>query len=233
MYDEGVTLQGRSVYRDRLDAGEILARLIPRPVDAGSIVLGLPRGGVIVAAAIARALALPLDVWVARKLAHPLQPELAIGAVGPGHAVVIDAEAARHFGLTPPQIEVLISRAEAEIAARLAYYRQVVPEPNDIGHRPVIVVDDGIATGATVLAALLALKRRTPTRITLAVPVCAADIAPELAASVDDFVCPLVPADFHAVGVWYDDFAQVSDDEVVELLRREVKREERGGRRDR
>lgn len=220
------------MYRDRLDAGEILARLIPRPVDAGTIVLGLPRGGVVVAAAIARALALPLDVWVARKLAHPLQPELAIGAVGPGHTVVIDTEAARHFGLTPPQIEVLIARAEAEIAARLAYYRQAAPEQGEIDHHPIILVDDGIATGATVQAALLALRRRAPTRITLAVPVCAADVAPEFAASVEEFVCPLEPADFHAVGVWYDDFAQVSDDEVVELLRESGKREEGRGKRD-
>ncbi len=219
VYDEAVSSRGRPVYRDRVDAGQILARLIARPVDPTSIVLGLPRGGVAVAAPIARALNAPLDVLIVRKLAHPIQPELAIGAVGPGDALVIDWAAVDHFGLTQPQIDVLVARARAEVAARLAFYRGAAREVIDVRARPVIVVDDGVATGATVTAALLALRRLSPARVTLAVPVCAPDVVPDLVALVDDFVCPLTPADFHAVGAWYEDFAQVDDDVVLTLLR--------------
>lgn len=211
-------LRGRLVYRDRLDAGQILARLIPRPVDPTSVVLGLPRGGVVVAAAVARALAAPLDVLVARKLAHPMQPELAIGAVGPGDALVMDWEAVDHFGLTQPQIDVLVARARAEVAARLAFYRGAAREAVDVRARAVIVVDDGIATGATVTAALLALRQLRPARVMLAVPVCAPDVVPDLVALVDEFVCPLTPVDFHAVGALYEDFTQVDDAEVLALL---------------
>ena len=123
VYDEAVTAHGRPVYRDRLDAGQILARLLPQSVDPATVVLGLPRGGVIVAAPLARACSLPLDVLVARKLTHPLQPELAIGAVGSGSVVVVDQGAARHFGLTRAQIDILVARATAEVEARLAFYR--------------------------------------------------------------------------------------------------------------
>ncbi|MBL8096554.1 MAG: hypothetical protein JNL73_20425 [Anaerolineales bacterium] len=225
-----MTAHGRPVYRDRVDAGQILARLLLQPVDPATVVLGLPRGGVIVAAPVARACTLPLDVLVARKLTHPLQPELAIGAVGSGSVVVVDQGAARHFGLTRAQIDILVARATAEVEARLAFYRAATGrEPLALQGRPVIVIDDGIATGATVQAALLALKQHAPARITLAVPVCAADVVEPLSALIDEWVCPLVPADFHAVGAWYEDFDQVSDDEVVALL----KREEGGGTRER
>jgi putative phosphoribosyl transferase len=214
-----VSTHGRPVYRNRVDAGQILARLIPRPIDPATVVLGLPRGGVAVAAPVAHALGVPLDVLVARKIAHPQEPELAIGAVGPNRVVVVDEEAARHLNLTRAQLDLLIERVAAEVDARIAYYRSGLTRALDLSHRPLIVVDDGIATGATVQAALLALQPLSPTRVTLATPVCAADVARELARRVDTLVCPVLPVDFHAVGAWYDDFAQVSDDEVLGLLR--------------
>lgn len=181
--------------------------------------LGLPRGGVAVAAPIAKALALPLDVLVARKIAHPLQPELAIGAVGPDRVVVVDHDAIRHFNVSRPQLDVLIARAAAEVDARIAFYHSAMNDVPDLRGRPLIVVDDGIATGATVHAALLSLTAIEPAHVTLATPVCAADIARAMRKLVNDFVCPLLPLDFHAVGDWYEDFGQVVDDEVVALLR--------------
>ncbi len=210
-----MSTHGRPVYRNRVDAGQILARLIPRPIDPATVVLGLPRGGVAVAAPVAHALGLPLDVLVARKIAHPQQPELAIGAVGPNQVVVVDEEATRHLNLTRAQLDLLIERVAAEVDARIAYYRcgDAAAGPRPTGR--LIVVDDGIATGATVQAALLALQPLNPTRVTLATPVCAADVARQLARRVDTLVCPVLPVDFHAVGAWYDDFDQVSDDEVL------------------
>lgn len=219
MYDEPVSRRGRPVYRDRVDAGQILARLIARPIDPASVVLGLPRGGVAVAAPIAKALALPLDVLVARKIAHPLQPELAIGAVGPDRVVVVDHDAIRHFNVSRPQLDVLIERAAAEVDARIVFYHSAMNDVPDLRGRPLIVVDDGIATGATVHAGLLSLKAIEPTHVTLATPVCAADVARAMRKLVNDFVCPLLPIDFHAVGDWYEDFGQVGDDEVVALVR--------------
>lgn len=219
MYDGPVSRRGRPVYRDRVDAGQILARLLTRPIDPASVVLGLPRGGVAVAAPIAKALALPLDVLVARKIAHPLQPELAIGAVGPDRVVVVDHDAIRHFNVSRPQLDVLIARAAAEVDARIAFYHSAMNDVPDLRGRPLIVVDDGIATGATVHAALLSLTAIEPAHVTLATPVCAADIARAMRKLVNDFVCPLLPLDFHAVGDWYEDFGQVVDDEVVALLR--------------
>ena len=219
MYDEPVSRRGRPVYRDRVDAGQILARLIARPIDPASVVLGLPRGGVAVAAPMAKALALPLDVLVARKIAHPIQPELAIGAVGPDRVVVVDQEAVRHFNVSRPQLDVLIDRAAAEVDARIAFYRSAMDEVPDLRGRPLIVVDDGIATGATVHAALLSLSVLGPAHVTLATPVCAADVARNMRKLVNEFVCPLLPIDFYAVGDWYDDFSQVGDDEVVALIR--------------
>ncbi|HRE27832.1 MAG TPA: phosphoribosyltransferase family protein [Anaerolineales bacterium] len=205
------------VYLHRIDAGRALARVIPAPVEPGTVVLGLPRGGVVVAAEVARRLSLPLDVIVVRKVAHPSQPELAIGAVGPAGSVVIDEVTACHFGLSPRELEALVRHAHTAVAEREALYRGALPALA-LADRPVLVIDDGIATGATVKAAIQTLRRVAVGRITVAAPVCAADIAAHLAALADAFICPLQPEDFHSVGAWYADFEQISDDEVMALL---------------
>jgi putative phosphoribosyl transferase len=182
----------------------------------GLLVLGLPRGGVPVAAEVAKALAVPLDVLVARKLGVPEQPELAMGAVAPGvrvvHQAVVDA-----LAIAPGVIDAVAAREEAEVARRDESYRAGRP-PLDVAGRTVVVVDDGLATGSTMRAAVAALRARDAGRVVVAVPVGARETCQELSSEADEVVCALTPAGFHAVGQWYDNFTQTTDDEIRALL---------------
>lgn len=204
-------------YRDRAGAGRELAGLLGhlrgRP---GLLVLGLPRGGVPVATEVAKALSAPLDVLVARKLGVPEQPELAMGAVAAGvrvvHQAVVDA-----LAIPPTVIDAVAAREEAEVARRERSYRAGRP-PLEVAGRTVVVVDDGVATGSTMRAALIAVQARDARRIVAAVPVGARETCQELAAEADEVVCALTPAGFGAVGQWYDDFTQTTDDEIRALL---------------
>jgi putative phosphoribosyl transferase len=208
------------IFTDRREAGRELARLVAALGLESPVVLALPRGGVPVAAEVARTLSAPLDLLLVRKIGAPFQPELAVAAVadGPQQELVIDEEILGLTGATHDYVEREAQEERAEIARRRAAYlgdRSRVP----VQGRAVVVVDDGIATGTTMKAALRALRRMKPARLVLAVPVAPSDTLQALRAEVDDIVCVMEPPFFRAVGCHYGDFHQVDDDEVIEVLR--------------
>lgn len=207
------------VFKDREEAGRRLAERLQELRRENPIVLGLPRGGVPVAYEVARALKAPLDVTIARKLGAPGQPELGMGAIAPGGVRVLNEEAIRMLGIREAEIDAIAAEEEQELDRRLRRFRGDRPAP-EIRERTVILVDDGLATGVTAKAAIRAVRKEGPRRIIFAVPVCASDTAQALAQEVDDLLCLESPPYFGAVGLWYQDFNQTSDDEVLTLLER-------------
>ncbi len=206
-------------FSDRTDAGRRLAAALRRDDLAGAVVLGLPRGGVVVAAAVADALELALDVIVVRKLGVPRRPELAMGAIGEDDVTVIDEQQLRWVGVAREDLLTVQRREREELRRRLDRIR-AVHEPVPIDGRTVIVVDDGVATGSTVRAACDVVRARGAERIVIAVPVGPPGTDTDFAACADDTACLWMPPDFRAIGQFYDDFTQVSDDEMLDLLRR-------------
>jgi putative phosphoribosyl transferase len=207
-------------FRDRIDAGRVLARLLTHYAGADDVlVLGLPRGGVPVAFEVAQALDAPLDVFIVRKLGVPGQPELAMGAIGSGGVRVLNEELVKVIGVPAEAIDAVTEREARELERREQAYRDGRPAP-DVDGRVVILVDDGLATGATMRAAIAALRRRRAARIVVAVPTAARETCEAMRHDADEVICAMTPEPFHAVGLWYDDFAETSDDEVRELLRR-------------
>jgi len=206
-------------FKDRRDAGRRLAGKLSRFKDERPVVFALPRGGVPVGYEISRALGAPLDVFVSRKLGAPGQPEFGIGAVATGGVRVLNEEVVRRLGIPDDYVEYITERETAEVERRLRYFKGDRPEP-DVGGRTAILVDDGLATGVTARAAVEALRRRGPARIVLAVPVCAAQTAEYFRSGVDELVCLEFPTNLGAIGFWYRNFDQTSDEEVVELLER-------------
>ena len=206
-------------FRDRKHAGARLAEEFAGEVDIGPapVVLGIPRGGIVVADVVARALDAELDVIAVEKIGAPWNPELAVGAVGEGEAMWIDAKLAAR--VEAAVLARTIDAERVELVEKLADVRRIRTRI-DLAGRTVIVVDDGVATGSTVRAALLALERAAPARRILAVPVGAPQTLAELEAVADVVVCPLRPLYFQAVGVWYDVFGQVSQAQVLEIFER-------------
>ncbi len=204
-------------FRDRHDAGRRLAALLAPLREERPVVVGIPRGGVPVAAEIARALGTPLDVTVVRKIGAPRNPEFAIGALAEGGVHVLSEQLVRALGLSDAQLAQLTARVERELQDRLARYRGGRP-PTPLGGRTAVLVDDGLATGRSALAAVRSLRRRGAARVVLAVPVAAAQSAQELRRHADAVVCVAEPADLWAVGFWYEDFTPTSDGEVAALL---------------
>ncbi len=205
------------LFEDRRDAGRRLAGLLEKYRQEGPVVLGLPRGGVPVAAEVARALSAPLDVVVARKLGAPGMPEYGIGAIAEGGAVFVSAGAVRELSIRPEEVSAIAERESAELLRRVRLYRGDRPFP-EVRGRTVILVDDGIATGGTARAAIRAVREREPAKLVLAAPVVAFQTAMSLLPEVDDLVYVDAPEDFIAVGVWYRRFGQTSDEEVVACL---------------
>ena len=182
-----------------------------------TIVIGLPRGGVVTAAAIAEKLDLLLDVLVVRKLGTPGQEELAMGAIGPGGVRVLNEDVIRFCGIKQREIEDVTAYEREEVERREKLFRGNEP-PLKFAGKNVVIVDDGLATGSTMAAAIDVVRKQKPANIIVAVPVAPPDTAERLRLRVDEFVCLETPASFEAVGYWYVDFAQVEDDEVVRIL---------------
>jgi len=205
-------------FKDRRDAGrELAAALRAYANDPGVIVLGLPRGGVPVAYEVATALHAPLDIFVVRKLGVPGHRELAMGAIASGGVRVLNQDVIGALRIAPGLVDAVAAEENSEVERRQRAYRGDVPFPKLAG-RKVIVVDDGLATGSTMRAAVKALRRSDPARIVVAAPVAAAETCRILGSEADQVVCPNIPDDFHAVSLWYEEFSQTSDQEVRDLL---------------
>ena len=203
---------------DRRDAGIALAKQLKSYAHKpDTIVLALPRGGVPVAYGIAKALALPFDVYIVRKLGVPGHEELAMGAIASGGTILFNDEIVNSLHLSEPLMKRVIQTERKELKRRELLYRKNRPALL-LKNKTVILVDDGIATGATMLAAFKSVAKQKPAQIVIAVPVAADSTCEELARQVDHFVCLLKPVNFYAVGLWYEDFAQTADEEVAELL---------------
>jgi putative phosphoribosyl transferase len=204
-------------FLDRRDAGrQLAAKLSGYAGDPGVLVLGLPRGGVPVAYEVARALHAPLDVFVVRKLGVPGHRELAMGAIASGGLRVLNAEVTDSMRISPAEVEWVAARELLELERQQRAYRSNAPLP-ELAGRIVIVVDDGLATGSTMRAAVRALRQGGPKRIIIAAPVAAPETVRSLRQEAD-VVCLSTPAEFHAVSTWYQDFSQTSDEEVRQLI---------------
>ena len=207
-------------FRDRSEAGRVLAQQLTEYAGRDDvIVLALPRGGIPVGYEVAKALGAPLEVFVARKLGVPGHQELAMGAIASGGSAVLDQGLVRRLGVTQAQLDQAVTDETRELERREQAYRGD-HEPPELRGKTVILVDDGLATGATMRAAALAVRDQQPAKIVVAVPVAAEETCDQFRDVVDDVVCAVTPKPFYAVGMWYEDFDQTTDDEVRELLER-------------
>jgi predicted phosphoribosyltransferase len=204
------------IYRDRRHGGISLAKRLEEYRNENPIVLGVPRGGVPVAYEVARELEAPLDLAYARKLGAPGQPEFGFGAIAPG-AVYLDPESVALLGLSKEDIDAVAAVEERELNRRLRQYHNA-RRPPVLEGRTVILVDDGLATGVTAKASILSLRKQNPRKIIFASPVCASDSAAALGEMADAVVCNALPENFAAVGQWYVDFGQTTDQEVMDIL---------------
>lgn len=214
-------------YADRRDAAQRLSENLAGYRSQHPVILGIPRGGVVVADAVARELQADLDIVLTRKLGAPGNPELAIGAVAESGEAYLQGHIARQVGADDRYIEQERSRQLEEIRARRERYRTVRPRIS-LRERTVILTDDGIATGATMQASIWAAREEEPNLLVVAAPVGSRDAIARLEREADEVVCPYVPEYFYAIGQFYADFGQVSDDEVLEILRAHHRRTEGG-----
>lgn len=214
-------------YRDRADAGRVLAGALGHLAGRDDVVvLALPRGGVPVACEVARELGAPLDVLLVRKLGVPGHSELAMGAIAAGGVRVLNPSVIEPLHIPPDDVERVAAREGVELARREQAYRAGRP-PLDVAGRVVVVVDDGLATGSTMRAAVAAVRAMAPARVVVAVPVGSRETCQDLAAEADEVVCVRIPAGFRAVGEWYEDFSETTDDDIRALLAR-PKEDDRG-----
>ena len=210
----------RSRFHDRHDAGRRLAAELRRYAGKPDVlVLALPRGGVPVAYEVAAALGAPMDVFIVRKLGLPWHEELAMGAIASGGVRVLDDDLIRVARVSQSDLDRVTASEQAELTRRERQYRGNRPFP-DVGGKTVILVDDGLATGSTMRAAVAALRQEGPARIVVAVPVAAPETCDAFGDIADEIICAETPEPFHAVGLWYEDFSQTTDDEVHDLLSR-------------
>lgn len=207
-------------FKDRIEAGRLLAReLKPYAERPGALILALPRGGVPVAFEVAQALGIPLDLMVVRKLGLPGQEELAMGAVATGGIKVLNQALIQNLNISEAVLDSVVDKERKELERRERVYRGERPAP-EINNRWIILVDDGLATGATMQAAVSALQQQKPAGIIVAIPVAPPDTVEKLRKEVDEVICLATPESFFAIGAWYEDFSQTSDEEVGGLLAR-------------
>ena len=204
-------------FRNRAAAGRSLAEQLQDYARPGVVVLGLPRGGIPVAAEVASRLTAPMDVFLVRKLGVPGHPELAMGAIADGGVIVVNEDVVRDLHITPSAFDEVAARERLELDRRDLAYRGT-RKPPPLHSRAVILVDDGLATGSTMEAAARAVRRHAPAELVIAAPVGARETCERLKAIADRVVCATTPEPFSAVGLWYDDFSQTTDDEVTRLL---------------
>src|SRR5215216_1650489 len=208
------------IFRDRTEAGKYLAtKLLSYKDRPDALVLALPRGGVPVAFEVARELRVPLDIFLVRKLGVPGHEELAMGAIATGGVRVINEDVVNHLRVPGEVVDAVAADELRELERRERAYRGDRPAP-DVKGKTVILVDDGLATGSTMRAAAAALRRQQPSRIVVAVPVSAVQTCDEYRMGVDEIICAVTPEPFQAVGLWYKDFSQTTDEEVRDLLAR-------------
>ena len=206
------------IYRDRVDAGKQLAKRLTDFADRDDVlVLALPRGGVPVAYEVAKALQVPMDIFLVRKLGVPGHEELAMGAISTGGVRVLNDDVVSYLRIPGDVIDAVAAGELKELERREREYRGDRPEP-DVRGKTVILIDDGLATGSTMRAAAAALRQQNPTRIIVAVPVSAPQTCDEYRMGVDEIICARTPEPFFGVGMWYEDFSQTTDDEVRDLL---------------
>jgi predicted phosphoribosyltransferase len=207
-------------FRDRSDAGRQLATQLTAYANSSDVlVLALPRGGVPVAFEVARALDVPLDIFLVRKLGLPGQEELAMGAIASGGVTVLNSEVVDTLHIPHRVIDQVAAQEQRELERRERLYRDDRPPP-EVRGKTILLVDDGLATGTSMRAAAAALREQAPDRIVVAVPVAASETCAEFRHIVDDIVCAITPDPFYAVGLWYEDFSQTNDQEVRDLLAR-------------
>lgn len=210
-------------YQNRSEAGKYLAQnLQAYQNQKDTIVLALPRGGVPVAYEVAKKLQLPLDVFLVRKLGLPQHEEMAMGAIAEGNIFILNEALIDHLQLSETDIQMVILKESEELERRLQRYRQGLPLP-ELKDKTIILVDDGIATGATIKAAIMSLHKHRLKELILAVPVASSESIHELEPTVEQVVCPLTPENFYAVGQWYLSFPQITDEEVLSLLNKAKK----------
>lgn len=207
------------IYKDRQDAGKQLAKQLKQYADEKPIIMALPRGGVVLGYEVAKALNAPLDVIVPRKIGAPQNPEFGIGAIAPKLVVILNDDVIKYLNISEQDVKQTIEEETIEMNRRINLYRKNLPDINLTG-RTVIIVDDGIATGVSTQAAVISIKLMNPKKIILAVPVCPSDADKKFEQHVDEFICQNVISDFYAVSAYYDYFAQVTDNEVIDLLQK-------------
>lgn len=217
-------------FKDRKHAGQLLAQKLQKFANRPDvIVLALPRGGVPVGYEVAKSLHAPLDVFVVRKIGAPMQPELAMGAIASGDVLILNEEVVYLAGVSQHTIDEIVEKEQAELERRENAYRDDRP-PADVRGHTVLLVDDGMATGSSMRAAIQAINQLAPNDVVVAVPVAPETTCQELGDEVDEMVCLLTPESFYAVALWYEEFPQTSDDEVRELLNRNAQEQQQGGK---
>lgn len=205
-------------FKDRYDAGRNLAAELIKFKDENPVIVALPRGGVVIGFEVAKLLKAPLDVIVARKIGAPFYPELGIGAIAPNGIKILDKNLIKSLNVSERALEEIIAQETIEMKRRSELYRENATI-TDLAGKTVIVVDDGLATGISAKASIMSIKGMFPKRIILAIPVSPPDTANEFRKNVDEFICLHEPQEFYAVGAFYEDFRQISDDEVILLLK--------------